>query len=293
MQPITQGDSVTLAHGEMRVTLLTPWSKLYRRTRFSRVGFISEVWYGDVCFTTAEETPDGQRADCGMGLCCEYKCPGLDAKVPVGQAWLKPGVGLVTREAEPWDFKSACHAKDTPTTLETGGDWARFESLSEIVNGYGYHEKRRIDVLDDSIRVTAEFINTGSHEWDLVEYSHNFLSFHGQRIDQHHHLLLPTVAKKPELSDESGTIQRWNGLDWSGIPTHCFLYRYPDTCDASFAWHLYRDNSPCSVAERISEKPCHMQVWGSDRCLSPEAFVPIHIKPGESKTWTREWFFTK
>lgn len=293
LQTVYGGDSLELSCGDLRLDVLTPWSMRYRRTRFNRAGLIAKVWLKDQCFTTLEETPDNRVIDCGMGLCCEYKSlSSFDADIPQKTQWLKPGVGVLTRGEKPWHFESEERCDNLPTEVAANATKAFFACNTPIVNGFGYYEQRLIEVKENSIKQTVYFVNTGERTWNMREYSHNFLSFNGRRIDEHHHLLLPTVPIETEIRDGYGTRISWNGLNWENTPKRSFLLRFPCTCEASFAWQLYLDDSTASIAERLSEKPEHMQTWGDKHCISPEAFVGIHVQPRETKKWTREWFFS-
>lgn len=292
MRPITDGDAFELTCGDLRVKVLTPWSRLYHRTRFMHSAFMAEVWLGDKCFTTTEAGPHGSAVCCGSGLCSEYKNPaGFDPDVAPGETWLKPGVGVLVRGEKPWHFQDETESAGLPTEVWAGASSARFVCTSPIVNGYGYLEERTIELSDHSIRLDIRFANTGEKPWKMIEYCHNFLSFHNRPTDEHHHLLMPTVAFDGEAADGFGTLQTWNGFGWEYEPKQLALYRFPETRDAAFAWQLYLDDSPSSIGERVSEKTCLMQACLTKSFLAPEAFVNIDLQPGEEKRWTREWFF--
>lgn len=289
---ITSGDDFSLTSGKLRVTVLTPWSARYRRTRFMRSAMIPEVWLGDCCFTTVEDTPDGRKDNCGMGLCCEYKCPSsFDENVAPSERWLKPGIGLMTRGEKPWHFEDPIEAPDLETAVSAGESSASFVCQSPEMDGFRYREERRIEVFPRAIRLSVSFINTGERDWHMVEYCHNFLSIGGRTVGRHHHLLLPTVPVKEEKADGYGTVQTLCGFAWEKEPERLYLGRFSEICNASFAWLLYQDDRRESIGERLSEKPSLMQLCCTRSFVSPEAFVSIDLRPGEAKRWSREWFF--
>lgn len=291
MKRITDGESIVLRAGELRAEVLTPWSARYRRPRFHHSALVSKVWLGDECFTTMEETPDGRNFDCGMGLCCEYKAPAFDENVPPGDPWLKPGVGVLTRGAQPWNFRDETLCDGLPTELNADESSANFVCETPCVGSYAYREERTLTLREQSIRLSVQFTNTGERPWDMNEYSHNFLSLNGRKTDCHTHLVLPTVRMTAQAANEAGVIQTWHGIDWADTKLQSFLLRFPQVCDASFAWLLYRDDCPVCVEERLSEAPVLMQLWGDETRLCPEAFVQVHVLPGETKSWYREWHF--
>ena len=288
---VTDGDTLTLAAGELLAVVLTPWSARYRRTRFNHAGFIAEVTLGGVRFTGAEGGPEAEMINRGMGLCCEYKCPELDRDVQPGEQWLKPGVGVLTRGEAPWTFKDETECEGLPTEVSASADTARFTCESPVVSGYGYREERTLKVTEHTVLETVRLTNTGSREMDLLDYSHNFLSMNGKAVDEHTHLLLPCVPGTAEIAPDGAARGDWNGVAWNGVPQRYFLYKFFETKEAAFCWHLYRDDGTWCAAERLSEKASQFVLFGDSHTIAPEAYVRVYVKPGETKEWAREWFF--
>lgn len=290
---INEGEQFELISGNLKAVVLTPWSKRYYRSRFNHSGFIAEVWMDGICYTSAEETPDGRKEHCGMGLCSEYKCPGQDENVPIGGTWLKPGIGEIVRGSEMWNYLDPRDCQGANTSIFADDSSAVFTVNTPLINGYAYSETRKITVRDHSISQEITFDNTGEKEWKAIEYCHDFLSMDQKGINEHTRLLFPGAIITEEQEDGYGTRLNKYGISWDRIPEKSFLYKFPETIDAAFAWFLYNNDSGLSVCEKLSEKPCLLQVWGDKGRIAPESFVNICLQPGEKKVWTREWFFTK
>ena len=183
MKQVFSGESITLASGGLRAELLTPWSGVYRRTRFHHAGQIRRVEVEGVCFTQSEQDQPDARATGGSGLCCEYKCPQLEEAAAVGERWHKIGVGVLRREENRWSHLDERLAEPLPTKLLACADAAEFATETEPVGGIAYRETRRVEVSPRSVRLQVRLCNTGEKPFEVLDYCHNFVALVDVPID--------------------------------------------------------------------------------------------------------------
>lgn len=293
MKTITAGDSFVLQSGELKAELLTPWSSLYGRTRFAHSGFISGLWLGDVCFTQAERAQVGQTSTGGVGLCSEYKCPNVEMDSAVGEDYLKIGVGVIKRPEEPWKIVDPQPITGLPTTVLASEDTAVFECVSPAVNGYAYREKRTVKLQGQALVQEIELENTGEKTLDISEYCHNFVSLGGLSTDETHRLELHCAKKLPSAPEsrfqttESGA--GWTGKVEGSFSSPCEIVPFEKGC----AWKLSSSRTTATICEVLDFAPSSAYLWGTEYCVSAEVFKPLHVLPGQTARWRREWHLTK
>lgn len=289
MKTISSGDRILLQNGDMKAEILTPWSTVYQRTRFAHSGFVSGLWLGDVCFTQAELAQAGQSTTGGIGLCSEYKCPKIEMDSPVGAEYLKVGVGVLTRTAEPWTLVDEQLTQGLPTSLRAGSDAAEFECLSPAVNGYAYREKRTLLLQGQMLRQEIELENTGDKVMDISEYCHNFVSLGGIATDETHRLELFGARK---LSREEGGdfLTTDFGAGWAGpvegsFGAPCEITGSTQPC----AWKLTSSRTPVTISEWVDFDSSFIYLWGTSYCVCAEVYKPLVVQPGQTARWSREW----
>lgn len=293
MKPVLNSDRFYLASGELKAELLTPWSADYRRTRFAHTGFISGLWLGDVRFTEAERSQSHQISTGGIGLCSEYKCPGIEMDSEIGEEYLKVGVGVLRRTEEPWRIVDEQRVEGLPATVLASEDTAVFECVMPMVNGYACREKRTVTLRGQVIRQEYELENTGEKTLEIAEYCHNFVSLGGLATDETHHLDLYCARKLPS---ESGScfVTTESGAGWTCAPEGSFSAPCEVIpADQPCAWKLWSSRTAASISEVIDFEPSLVYLWGTEYCVSAEVYKPLRILPGETTRWSREWHVTK
>ena len=289
MKSIVSGESFLLQSGDLKAEILTPWSGVYRRTRFAHTGFVSGLWLGDVRFTEAERAQTHQQSTGGIGLCSEYKCPKVEMDSAVGEDYLKIGVGVLKRLEEPWRLVDTRCVDALPASVCASADAAVFECLSPAVNGYAYREKRTLLLKGHVLHQEIEMENTGEKVLDISEYCHNFVSLGGLTTDETHRLELPCL-KEPQTLCSNGFTGTEYGATWTGPMTGSYCCIREDSQPAQpYAWRLSSSRTSASIAEVLDFSPGLVVLWGTEYCVSAEVYKDLHILPGETARWMREW----
>ena len=293
MKTLSSGDRFILKNGELKAEVLTPWSEAYHRTRFAHSGFISGLWLGDVCFTQEERGQAHQISTGGAGLCSEYKCSSIEMDSAIGEEYLKVGVGVLVRTEKPWTIVDEQRLAGLPTTVSVCEDAAVFECLSPVVNGYAYREKRTLTLQGQVLRQEIELENTGAKVLDISEYCHNFVSLGGIATDETHRLDLFCAKKLPTEPDNC-----FQTTDYGACWTRPVQGSFSSPCEVTpltqpCAWKLTSSRTSTSIAEILDFQPSSAYLWGTEYCVSAEIFKGLHILPGETARWSREWHVTK
>lgn len=291
MRTINSGDSFTISCKDLHATVLTPWSTLYRRTRFHHSAFVANVEKNGFCFTQRERDQPNAPSTGGRGLCCEYKCPELELDVAVGEKWLKPGVGVLTREERPWSHLDERRAEELPTQVCVCADAAVFTTQAGPVAGTAYNETRRLRMGDGFLRLDVLLQNRGEHTLTLLDYCHNFIALNQTPTDDKTHLRLPAMLAPEGIEPAETLVGEPGGVTWRGIPSKAFFRPMQAAKSAAPAWRLVRDDMPLQAQESVSFTPNWLTLWGDSYCVCAEVYQRLTLAPGEQAQWWREWRF--
>lgn len=271
---------IRLASDRLAVSIAVPDSA--RGARFDATASICQV------------VLDGRHAFCGIedggtlgvGLCAEFGIRGpigYDDARP-GEAFLKPGVGALTRgDDQPYDFARAYAVAPSPIAVSGGDDEALFTAAPLVARGWGVSLVRRVRVAGDRLEIESTLGNVGERAFAVEEYNHNFLASGGGT----HELILDGAI--------DATPAAWFARDGARLawPTPVRVPRYltgPARDATTWSW---RDpSSGRAVSETCSEPWSRFALFTTPSLVCPEAFVHIALAPGESATWRRTWTFS-
>lgn len=288
-------NTVLLKDGKLSARVLAPESSRYNRTRFNHSAFISDVFYDGTRFTQYERNQNsGFQSTDGCGLCCGYDGAGLVGDTPVGEWYLKPGVGLIRRGERELGIGDRAEYLPLDTRMEAEGRRAFFETQTPEVNGYAYRETRTVTLAGDELLLETTLVNTGEKDIVQEEYCHNFLSLGDREIGPGYRLDTPAIPEPARLNDfptAHRLVGDATGFGFSGEILKAFFVRTDDVTAAPVAWRMSHSDAAAFVEERDSFAPSRIAIWGDYYVLSCEVFIPIALKAGESITWTRKWRF--
>ncbi len=284
-------DRYIIRSGELSAVVLAPESSEYARTRFNHSAFVPDVIYKGVHFGQKEQIDPAQTTTQGAGLCCEFICPEVEASVQVGEAYLKPGIGYVTRTEKPWFFTDNPPYRPLETSVTAQEDRILFATKTELVGGYAYREHRLIAASGDTLTLTVHFENMGEKPLNMAEYCHNFISLGMLRTGSGHHLALPCVNNPQSDPEKSHLLAETGGVTWPETGGLFFQHFEDVRTPEGYAWRLSCEGSPLAVSETVSFDPVKLTLWGLDHVISPEVFLKVSIQPGEAADWTRVWRF--
>lgn len=291
----TQTSPIRLHSERLSVDIARPGAG-YQGARFDWSSFITQVTLdGTHTFCAAEGTSGSDKGVKGAGLCCEFgpQTAVAFSQAAPGERFLKPGVGLLTRpDAAPYRFFASYDVEPFDIDTETKTNAVVFTIQPRLCIGYAMRLVRRIEVQANQLRMTVHLENTGKHPIATEEYCHNFISINGH-------------GPGPELSLTTGfsfahnearrIVQiKQNTATWDHRPQQPFflpggqIQRSPGTY-----WMLKHEPSGVGMAESGSFAMNRFALWGSGHVVSPEVFAAIHVRPGESQSWHREFAFFK
>lgn len=285
---------LVLQSDRLRVEMALPGA-LYRGSRWSWSGFITAVTLdGRHTFCTSEGEDEGSSR--GVGLCNEW---GIFAPIGYGSAqagekFPKLGVGLLTRpDDEPYSFTRPYEIEPFERRIERGAEASGVEIVTQPreCRGYAARLSESFRVTENRLLVATEIENVGSRAIETHEYRHNFLALDGAPIGPDY-----TLSTRFEIQT-SGDIApdlRIEGrqVRFERTPQKAFLQVLGGASGAGAgAWWELRHASGAHVRETISVPLEELKLWGAAHVLSPEAFVPVRVEPGQSQSWQREYVF--
>lgn len=285
-----------LVTGRLRVRIAAPGT-VYRGSRFDWTGTVTEVKLdGAHTFCTPESLIDGQGTG-GIGLCNEF---GISEPIgyeecPVGGAFPKIGVGLLTKlDDSPYSFARPYPVVPFDCEVETGEASSTFTLHPTAVNGYAVRLVKKLSVADNRLRFSYALENVGDKPIVTTEYGHNFVHVNGEPIGPGYSLRLSeSFAYSPSGNGDRDPLLFANGtMRWRHIPKEAFYCRSTGSYTPGIQWELLHE-SGVGLRETVDFTPSLLALWGTDHVVSPEVFIRLEVKPGETVRWTRELeFFT-
>ena len=285
-------DFITLKKGDLEIQVLTPHSPIYNRTRFNHAGFIPSIQYKGVQFAEPEQRDPSRQTSGGAGLCSQFFFTEAEQQAKEGEAFLRMGIGVMTREKELIHFMRDAAFDPLQILMDVGDDSVLFTTTSPEVNGYAYDEVRLVELSGNSLRISVSLTNRGKKPISTTEYNHNFVSLGGLPIGPDYHLELPYCRDVDRMKDGCGLVQDGQGVSWAKAPERPFYCEFHDIApSAPYAWKLTNKKSKASMMEVIDFVPEHITVWGVEHCACAEVFAPFSVEPMQTARWTRKWFF--
>jgi hypothetical protein len=240
--------------------------------------------------------------------------PGYNEGWP-GSAFIKIGVGILTRNASPYNFSSnypVVELAQTTTTWEP--DRAHFvQTLSGTANGYSYQLEEDVIVKNNSILMDYVLTNTGTQTFTTEQYLHNFLTFSQRNVGPNYRVYFPyDMATSPQLQlwepPVFGQVGRKPGFIDSNPPMVGLenMILYTKTISSVPKTWVYKPDDylgPDTIAVEQSDtgqrviidsslRSAYIGVWTTSYQVSPEQFIIITLAPGEHATFMRTYKFS-
>ena len=268
----------------------------YSSSRFDWTGKIVKLTFQNIQLASIESTTAKNEAQIGKGFYNEF---GIDTalgfnEATIGDWFHKIGVGLLKKESEPYVFSenheikpAKFQVKHTPSTL-------LIICTAALHNGYSYQLKKEITLQENGFTINYSLENTGEKEIVTDEYVHNFTAIDKEFINENYLLKFPFQLKpalfietvNPEQKIEVGP----TNLKFKGAPKEQFFFSNLSGNEKVKAqWELSNLKSKISISETGNFKTDKVNVWGWKHVISPELFITISVKPGQSKNWTRTY----
>lgn len=286
---------LVLCNERLTVNIASPGT-LYRGSRFDWSGFITQVNLDDQHTFCVPESLEEGKGSGGCGLCGEFgiRMPiGYD-EAQVGECFPKLGVGnLIKPDDAPYDFFRPYTVNPAEWEVDANDTEAVFSMRSQPCNGYRYSYTKKITL--DNNRLTIAYIlqNTGDKPIETNEYCHNFVGIDNTPVGPQYKLRLPATAVVKLLQGDLIVSDAAATVTWPIGPMKQEFYCTvtPSCAQEQFSWELINSTAGVGVREKDDFIPSDFAIWGSNHVISPESFVSISIKPGQTQQWMREYEF--
>ncbi len=270
----------------------------YVGSRFDWTGKTTQITFqGRHTFCTEETTDPARRHDGGRGLFNEF---GIDAPLgyedcPVGDVFLKPGVGLLTRlSEEPYDFFRPYPVTPGTTGWEVGGPTVRFEFHAATPRGHDVTLLKEIALDGSGFSIDYALTNRGDSALATNEYVHNFLALDREPLGPGYRLAcsfsLPTAGFSESLNPGGVVALGDDHVSWAGAPASPFYFGglRPDTED-TVSWRLEHTERRLTIEESVDFAVQRFALWGTGHVVSPELFKKIEVPAGGTARWSRSY----
>lgn len=228
---------------------------------------------------------------CIPGGPAEHFPPGY-AEAAVGDGFVKIGVGILRKQAQPYSLFQNCEAiSPAQTVVEWRPHGAGFRQSCPRVNGFAYGLDAELDVGTNQVAVTWTLRNTGAKDFTTRHYTHNFLRFGDQDVGPGYALSFPYAFTASGLGPEQEQLGREIHFrrripTWvNAVVPYPADYTGANTCEvrSSFGGQWLR----CETSLPGLRTDIHARAG----YVSPEQFVELRLAPGASRTWTRAYVF--
>jgi len=268
----------------------------YNFSRFDWTGKIVEVNFQNIQVSSIESTDCQNEHYFGKGFYNEF---GIDTalgfdETEIGGWFHKIGVGLLKKddteylssknyEIKPAEFKIICESNRLLISCK-----------SKNINGYSYLLKKEIELQETGFTIKYCLQNTGEKDIITDEYVHNFTAINKELIG-HNYILKFPFQLKPELFVDTVNPEQkvdigQNDIKFNGSPKEPFFFsNLTGSKNVDAQWDLINLESKIGISETGSFQTNKVNLWGSKHVISPELFINIFIKPGQSADWTRTY----
>jgi len=232
-----------------------------------------------------------------------------------GSAFIKIGVGILKRNASPYNFSSSYPVEElaqTTTTWES--DRVRFvQTLSGTANGYSYQLEEDVIVKNDRILMHYVLTNTGTKTFTTEQYLHNFLTFSQKNVGPNYRVYFPyQMTTSPQVQEWEPPVLKMVGRGLKFVDSNPpmvgleNMVLYTKTISSVPKTWVYKPDDylgPDTIAVEQSDtgqrviidsslRSAYVGIWTTSYQVSPEQFLIITLAPGEHATFTRTYTFT-
>ncbi len=268
----------------------------YNFSRFDWTGKIVEVKFKNKLLSTIERTDAQNENYLGKGFYNEF---GIDTalgfdETKIGDWFHKIGVGLLKKEGSPYLFHKNYEIKPAEFKIFNKPNCIVIHCISEATNGYSYLLKKKIELQESGFSINYTLQNTGEKDIITDEYAHNFIAIDKGLIGPNYRLKFPFSLKleqfKETVNPEEKVVFKQNEIKFKASPEEQFFFsNLTGSKNSTAKWEVINLKSNIGISETGSFQTNKINLWGWKHVISPELFFKIHIKPGKSTEWTRNY----
>lgn len=265
----------------------------YRFSRFDWTGKIPVVKFKNIVLSTTERTDAVNERDFGKGYYNEF---GIDSAVgfdeaPLGGWFHKIGVGLLKKEDDTYFFYKKYEIDPASFDMKVTTEKVYIYCRSKQVNGYAYVLEKEITLDESGFIIHYTLENTGEKEIRTSEYVHNFIAIDQDLMGPDYLLTFPFPCNPWErVNPEQKVLFGPHSCTLNSTPNDQFFYGNlsgNETVNAS--WELINAKAKIGIRETGSFQTHKINLWGWRHVISPELFFHLHIKSGQSVSWSRRY----
>lgn len=305
--PHADHPSARISDGRLNAVIFLPDTErgYYRGSRFDWAGVVGCLSLnGHTFFGEWFDHYDPFVNDAVAGPVEEFRSGttelGYDDAAP-GGVFVKIGVGLVRRiDNSPYSFGGAYPIVDHGKwSVKVGKRSIAFTQELHTPLGYAYIYKKVLSLDKNGNVLTLEhhLENIGVKTIDTAVYDHDFFMLDKKQTGPEMEIRLPfvpsTEAALPSTAHVEGkTIRFTEPLQpHPGVGTYITGFSN-DVADYRI---IFEDKASKVSVEQTADSPISkFYLWATPKTVCPEAYIAIHLAPGESKQWTLHYrFFTE
>ena len=283
---------IILQNSRLNIDIIEPGT-VYTRTRFDWTGTCRQITLDEEVSYCSQETIGDNKGTEGIGLCNEFgihTAIGYDETV-IGDYFPKIGLGFLQKVDErPYEFMCDYPLEPARNEYEQPSDESIVFTQTANRDSWGWELRKTLTVHENTLAIVYALKNTGEQPLRTEEYCHNFFAVNGQTVGPDYRMKLPFA---PQLETVKGPlVVKDNTIIPSRIPETFFWANQTDFGRKSdVTWTLTHTLSGHGM-EVTEHFPLHLfQIWGMSHVISPELFVEIDVKPGETQSWKRVYKF--
>lgn len=271
-------------------------SENYQNTRFDWTGKIVEVKFQNISFSSREQKGSPNEHTFGKGFYNEF---GIDtplgfAEADIGGWFHKIGIGALKKTKKEYHFDEKYEIESAIFKVKAESNKLSITCQSTIINGYGYCLKKIIEVADNGFNIHYKLKNTGEKVIITDEYVHNFTAIKKELIGPNYRLKFPfqlhPALFEETVNPEQKVVIGQKEIRFNGSPTEPFFFSQLSGNEAvEAAWELIHLKHQIGISERGNFQTNKVNLWGWEQVISPELFFNIHIQPGQSTQWSRDY----
>lgn len=268
----------------------------YNFSRFDWTGKIIALRFQGIEMASREDLNTKQTHSSGKGFYNEF---GIDTALgfeaaAIGDWFHKIGVGLLKKEDAKYHCARNYEIKPANFQVTASSKMLSINCISAVVNGYAYLLKKEVELQENGFILRYYLENTGEKEIITDEYVHNFTTIGTDSIGADYTLKFP-FPMKPALFEETVNPEQKvmlgdRTIEFKGVPQKPFFFsNLSGTEMVTAQWELTHFKRKIGIRETGNFNTDKVNLWGTKHVISPELFIKIQLKPGQSANWTRTY----
>jgi hypothetical protein len=299
-QDAPSAPAVRISNGLVTAILYLPDAQrgYYRATRFDWSGVIADLRAGGHSyFGRWFPAYDPKRHDAISGPVYEFvDGQGFDA-APIGGTFIKIGVGVLRKPAEP--------IRGFPTLeIVDGGKWSTrvrkdavdfMHEVADPASGYGYRYTKTVALTPGKMQLTLahHLESTGRNPIDSEMYDHNFFVLDGQGSGPDVEVRFPFVLEAFNVTGEDAMKVSGKQLNYLRPIEKSARMQLKGFGPTAADFDVRVENKRTGAGVRVTaDRPLSDFVfWTSPRTTCPETYIHVHAERGRPMGWKISYDF--